>query len=59
MKIYFFADIDLFDQYMANWLIDYNTIIPHLYNHFECHMLWTNTLALQKYHFFIYNIIVM
>ena len=39
----------------ANWLIDYNTIIPHsslnynspvkylLENHFECHMYWTYT----------------
>jgi len=50
-----FTDIDLFNQYMANWLIDYNTIIPHhslqmkspvkylIENHSECHMLWTNT----------------
>jgi len=50
-----FTDIDLFNQYMADWLIDYNTIIPHhslnmknpvqylIENHNECHMLWTNT----------------
>ena len=52
-----FTDIDLFNEYMADWLIKYNTIIPHhsLYmkspvqylieNHSECHMLWTNTLS--------------
>jgi len=52
-----FTDIDLFNQYMADWLIDYNTIIPHhslnmkspvqyLFEyHNECHMLWTNTHA--------------
>ena len=40
---------------MADWLIDYNTIIPHhslnmktpvqylIENHEECRMLWTNT----------------
>ena len=50
-----FTDIDLFNEYMADWLIDYNTIIPHhslnmknpvqylIENHEECHMLWTNT----------------
>ena len=50
-----YIDIDLFNQKMADWLIDYNTKIPHhslkmktpvqylLENHSECHMLWTNT----------------
>ena len=50
-----FTDIDLFNQYMADWLIDYNTFIPHhslqmktpvqylLDNHPYCHMLWTDT----------------
>ena len=50
-----FTDIDLFNQMMADWLIDYNTIIPHhslnmknpvqylIENNKECHMLWTNT----------------
>jgi len=50
-----FTDIDLFNEKMADWLIDYNTIIPHhslnmknpvqylIENHHECHMLWTNT----------------
>jgi len=51
-----FTDIDLFNEYMADWLIDYNTVIPHhslqmktpveylIQNHHECHMLWTNTV---------------
>lgn len=50
-----FTDIELFNQKMADWLIDYNTIIPHhslqmkspvqylIENHHECHMWWTNT----------------
>ena len=50
-----FTDIDLFNEYMANWLIDYNTKIPHhslnmktpvqylIENYPECQMLWTNT----------------
>jgi len=50
-----YVDIDLFNQKMAKWLIDYNTKIPHhslkmktpvqylIENHQECHMLWTNT----------------
>jgi len=50
-----FTDINLFNEYMADWLIQYNTIIPHhslkmktpvqylVENHKECHMLWTNT----------------
>ncbi len=50
-----FTDIDLFNEYLADWLIKYNTIIPHhslnmkspvqylVENHSECHMLWTNT----------------
>lgn len=54
-----FTDIDLFNQYMADWLIDYNTKIPHhslqmktpvqylIENHNECHMLWTNTLIFK------------
>ena len=52
-----FSDIELFNEMMADWLIDYNTIIPHhslnmknpvqylLENHEECHMLWTNTIS--------------
>jgi transposase InsO family protein len=52
-----FTDIDEFNKEMANWLIDYNTIIPHhslfmkspvqylLENNPQCHMLWTNTFA--------------
>lgn len=52
-----FTDIDLFNQDMADWLIDYNTFIPHhslnmktpvqylLENHIECHMLWTDTIS--------------
>jgi transposase InsO family protein len=54
-----FTDINIFNQYMADWLIDYNTFIPHhslnmktpvkylLDNHYECHMLWTDTLSLK------------
>ena len=50
-----FTDIDLFNEKMANWLIDYNTIIPHhslqmktpvqslIENNPLCHMYWTNT----------------
>ena len=52
-----FTDIELFNQKMADWLIDYNTKIPHhsllmktpveylLEKCPECHMLWTNTTA--------------
>jgi len=51
--------MELFNQQMADWLIDYNTIIPHhsfdmknlvqylIENHQEFYMLWTNT---HKYH---------
>jgi len=50
-----FTDMNLFNEMMADWLIDYNTIIPHhslqmrspvqylIENYEECHMLWTNT----------------
>ena len=50
-----FTDINAFNQEMANWLIDYNTKIPHhsllmktpvqylFENNPQCHMLWTNT----------------
>jgi len=50
-----FTDLEEFNKYLANWLIDYNTIIPHsslnynspvkylLENHIECHMYWTST----------------
>ena len=50
-----FTDLEEFNKHLANWLIDYNTIIPHsslnynspvkylLENHFECHMYWTYT----------------
>lgn len=49
-----FTDIDLFNQKMADWLVDYNTVIPHhslqmrtpvqylFDNNPLCHMLWTN-----------------
>lgn len=52
-----FSDIDLFNQEMANWLIDYNTKIPHhslqmktpvqylVENNPQCQMLWTNTIG--------------
>lgn len=51
-----FTDIDEFNKELANWLIDYNTKIPHhsllmkspvqylLENNPQCHMYWTNTL---------------
>lgn len=51
-----FTDIDLFNEKMANWLIDYNTIIPHyslqmkppveylIQNNPQCHMYWTCTM---------------
>ena len=50
-----FSDIDLFNQKMADWLIGYNTKIPHhslkmktpvqylIETNPQCHMLWTNT----------------
>jgi len=50
-----FTDIEEFNKEMANWLIDYNTKIPHhsllmktpvqylIENNPQCHMLWTNT----------------
>ena len=50
-----FTDTDLFNEYLADWLIQYNTQIPHhslkmktpvqylIENHPECQMLWTNT----------------
>ena len=50
-----FSDINLFNEKMADWLIDYNTIIPHhslqmkspvqylLETNPQCHMYWTNT----------------
>ena len=50
-----FSDIDLFNEKMADWLIDYNTKIPHhslqmkspvqylLNTNPQCHMYWTNT----------------
>ncbi len=50
-----FTDLEEFNKHLANWLIDYNTIIPHsslnynspvqylLNNHNECHMYWTYT----------------
>lgn len=52
---YYVTDIELFNQKMADWLIDCYTIIPHhslqmnspvqylLKNRNEGHMLWTNT----------------
>ena len=50
-----FTDLEEFNKHLANWLIDYNTKIPHyslnfkspvkylLDNHKECHMYWTYT----------------
>ena len=50
-----FTDLEEFNKHLAQWLIDYNTIIPHsslnykspvkylLENHNECHMYWTYT----------------
>ena len=52
-----FTDLDLFNEKMADWLIDYNTIIPHhslqmkspvqylLNTNPQCHMYWTNTIS--------------
>ena len=50
-----FSDIELFNEKMADWLIDYNTKIPHhslqmktpvqylIETNPQCQMLWTNT----------------
>ncbi len=50
-----FTDIKLFNHKMGDWLIEYNTNIPHhslglkspiqylIQNNPQCHMLWTNT----------------
>ena len=50
-----FSDIDLFNEKMADWLIEYNTEIPHhslqmktpvqylIDTNPQCQMLWTNT----------------
>ena len=50
-----FSDINLFNEKMADWLISYNTEIPHhslqmktpvqylIQTNPQCHMLWTNT----------------
>jgi len=39
---------------MKNWLIEYNTIIPHhslhMENHEKYHMLWTNVINLCYYY---------
>ena len=52
-----FSDIDLFNEKMADWLIAYNTKIPHhslqmktpvqylLETNPQCQMLWTNTIT--------------
>ncbi len=52
-----FTDMDLFNEKMADWLIDYNTKIPHhslfmkspvkylLETNPQCHMYWTNTIS--------------
>jgi len=52
-----FTDIDLFNEKMADWLIEYNTFIPHhslqmktpvqylLNTNPQCHMYWTNTIT--------------
>nr|WP_249419432.1 integrase core domain-containing protein [Hydrogenophilus thiooxidans] len=50
-----FTDLELFNQKLGQWLIDYNTVLPHhslglkapvqwlLENHKECQRYWTNT----------------
>jgi len=55
-----FTYINLFNQVMADWLIDHNIIIPHhslqmktplLYlidYDKKCHMLWTNTRNIHE-----------
>nr|WP_281389198.1 integrase core domain-containing protein [Nitrosophilus labii] len=52
----FTTDLEEFNKHLANWLIDYNTKIPHyslnfkspvkylLENHNECHMYWSYTI---------------
>lgn len=52
-----FTDLDLFNEKMADYLIDYNTIIPHyslqmnspvqylLNTNPQCHMYWTRTTS--------------
>ncbi|MDD3463590.1 MAG: hypothetical protein PHW07_08170, partial [Sulfurospirillaceae bacterium] len=56
---------------MADWLIDYNTIIPHHGLHMktpvqylletnpQCHMLWTNTDYLHLRDFWVQSQIVL
>jgi hypothetical protein len=51
-----FTDLKLFNQKLAQWLIDYNTVLPHhsldlkapvqwlMENHKECQRYWTNTI---------------
>lgn len=54
-----FTDLELFNQKLSQWLIDYNTVLPHhsldlkapvqwlLENHKECQRYWTNTPRLD------------
>jgi len=55
-----FTDLELFNQKLSQWLIDYNTVLPHhsldlkapvqwlLENHKECQRYWTNTDLLRN-----------
>jgi len=57
-----FTDLQEFNKKLADWLIDYNTKIPHhslflkspvqflLDNYNECHMYWTYTALTNKIH---------
>ena len=54
-----FTDLELFNEKLSDWLIQYNTIIPHhslglkppvrwlMENYPECQRLWTNTLCID------------
>jgi len=52
-----FSDLGLFNRKMAEWLVEYNTVLPHhslglkqpikwlIENHPECQRYWTNTIS--------------
>ena len=56
-----FTDLEGFNRKLAEWLVDYNTVLPHhslglkppvkwlLENHPECQRYWTNTRALMPH----------
>lgn len=60
-----FTDMELFNELMADWLIKYNTQIPHhsllmktpvqylLENRPECQMWWTNTCSCEHFLFML------